>query len=218
MQAVPPRKPANPVFRISPESRSAASEIIAKYSKAERSTTALMSSLADKHGVELVGLKYRLKSEDSLARKIETTKHEFGGDARRAAASMSDINRYTMQVPTTKFGTSVKGVLAELERQGYNLRIKNYWSPDAGPYRGMNVALIAPDGRKIELQFHTRQSLEVKSKTHRDYEEYRISTDNARRRVLWDRMVALAVTIPMPRGAMEIGGPEAIKRLKFEDA
>lgn len=216
LQISPPSKPSKQIFRISPESRKAAAEIIAKYAKGEPATTSLMEKLAKKNGMELVGLKNRLKREDSLARKIETTRHKFGGDANKAAQSMSDINRYTMQVPPGKFGASVKDVLSNLEKQGYSLRIKNYWSPDAGPYRGLNVALTAPDGRKIELQFHTADSLKVKSSTHKDYEEYRISKDNVRRREIWDRMVALAKTIPMPRGALDIGSPEELIKRQFE--
>lgn len=216
VQSAPVNKKPKPIFKISPESRKAAAETIDKYAKGEPATTALMEGLSKKNGMELVGLGNRLKSEDSLARKIETTRHEFGGDAKKAAQSMSDVNRYTMKVPPGKFGDSVKDVLSNLERQGYSLRIKNYWSKDAGPYRGLNVALTAPDGRKIELQFHTVDSLRIKSKTHKDYEEYRISSDNVRRRELWDRMVRMSRTIPMPRGAMDIGGPSDIKRIEFE--
>jgi hypothetical protein len=203
-------------FKIGEDSKQAAREILAKYAKSEPRATALLSSLAKKNGMELVGLKHRLKSEDSLARKIESEKDAFGGNAKRAAQSMSDINRYTMQVPPGKYGEAVKDVLTRLKEEGYSVRIKNYWSPDAGPYRGMNVALTHTDGRKIELQFHTEDSLKVKHKTHKDYEEFRISKDNGRRKELWDRMVRLSRTIPMPSGAMEIGGKEAIKILKFE--
>lgn len=216
VQGAPPEKPSKQIFRISPESQKAAADIIAKYSKGEPATTSLMEKLAKKNDMELMGLKNRLKKEDSLARKIETTRHKFGGDAKKAAQSMSDINRYTMQVPPGKFRSSVKDVLSTLEKQGYSLRVKNYWSPDAGPYRGLNVALTAPDGRKIELQFHTADSLRVKSQTHKDYEEYRISTDNARRREIWDRMVTLAKTIPMPRGALDIGGPDELILKRFK--
>lgn len=210
----PPKRPAG--ITIGDDSRKAAKEILAKYAKSEPKATALLSDLANKHGMELVGLKHRLKSEDSLARKIESEKDAFGGSARKTAQSMSDINRYTMQVPPGNYGQSVKDVLAKLQAEGYNIRIKNYWSPDAGPYRGLNVALTAPDGRKIELQFHTEDSLRIKSKTHKDYEEYRVSKDNERRKVLWDRMVKVTMTIPMPNEALTIGKPEDLKKLKFE--
>jgi hypothetical protein len=209
-------KETRPEFKIGEDSKQAAREILSKYIKSEPRTTALLSELAKKNEMELVGLKHRLKSEESLARKIESEKDAFGGSARRAAQSMSDVNRYTMQVPPEKYGDAVKDVLEKLREEGYTVRIKNYWSPDAGPYRGMNVALTHTDGRKIELQFHTEDSLKVKHKTHKDYEEFRISKDNKRRKFLWDRMVRLSRTIPMPEGAMEIGGRKAIKILKFE--
>lgn len=200
---------------ISEESRKAAKETIAKYAETEPATTALMERLAKENNSKLVDLDFRLKTEDSLARKIEGEKHEYGGDARRTAASMSDINRYTMQIPQGKYGDNVKNVIDELQSQGFQVRIKNYWSEDAGPYRGMNVALTHPDGRKIELQFHTAASLRIKNKIHGDYEEYRVSRDNDRRRVLWDRMVRFSRTIPMPKGALSIGSPEDVKKIEF---
>lgn len=216
VKSAPLAEPPKPVFEVSSESKQAAAELISKYEKGEKETTSLMTRLAKENGSTLVGLNNRLKTESSLSRKIETIKGEFGGDARKAAESMSDVNRYTMRVPPNRFGNSVKNVLSDLQSQGFSLRIKNYWSPDAGPYRGLNVALTAPDGRKIELQFHTVASLEVKNKTHKDYEEFRISTDNARRREIWDRMVEISKTIPMPRGAMDIGGPDDIKKIEFK--
>lgn len=212
-QAPPVRKIQPPV---SAAAKKAAAETIAFYAKGEPATTAMMGMLAKEYKMELVGLKHRLKGEGSLARKIDSEKRNFGGDVNKAAKSMSDINRYTFQVPSGKYGNSVKAALAYFREQGYILRVKNYWSKDAGPYRGLNVALIAPDGRKIEVQFHTRSSLYVKGKTHRDYEEFRVSKDNAKRKEIWERMSALSRRIPMPKGAMSVGGSEAIKKIRFE--
>lgn len=203
-------------LQVGEDSRRAAKEILKKYKNKELSTTKMFMDLARKHDAQMVGLKHRLKGEDSLARKIEQRKGAHGGDARKAAKSLSDINRYTMQVSARKYGDTVKEVLDELRGKGYQLRVKNYWSPDAGPYRGLNVAATAPDGRKIEIQFHTRDSLRVKGESHGPYEQFRVSTDNAQRRRLWDQMVALSDTIPMPKGAMSIGGPEDIQKIEFE--
>lgn len=203
-------------LKVGEDSRQAAKDILRKYAKEEPATTKMLSDLAAKNKMEMVGLKHRLKGEDSLARKIEQRKKDHGGDAKKAAQSLSDINRYTMQVPPGKYGKSVDKVLSELRAQGYQLRIKNYWGRDAGPYRGLNVAATAPDGRKIELQFHTKASLKVKGQSHGFYEEFRVSNDNAQRRRLWDQMVALADTIPMPKGALGIGRPEDLQRMEFE--
>jgi hypothetical protein len=214
VRQAPPVKKSQP--QASEAAKKAAADILAFYAKGEPATTAMMGMLAKEHKMELVGLKHRLKGEGSLARKIDSEKRNFGGDVNKAAKSMSDVNRYTFQVPPGKYGDSVKAILSYFREQGYNLRIKNYWAKDAGPYRGLNVALIAPDGRKIEVQFHTRSSLYVKGKTHKDYEEFRVSKDNAKRRELWERMTALSRRIPMPKGAMSVGGPESIKKIKLE--
>ena len=64
----------------------------------------------------------------------------------------------------------------------------------------MNVK-ATKDGVTVELQFHTRDSVRVKeTQLHPVYEEYRKSTDNTKRRELWDRMVGIASTIPKPAG------------------
>lgn len=200
---------------VSKESSKAAKELISRYQKSEPATTALMKDLAKRNNLELIGLQHRLKTETSLARKIEQEKDSFEGNARKAAESMSDVNRYTMQISPQNYRRSANDVLSTLREQGYSARIKNYWG-SGGPYRGINVALTSPTGLKIELQLHTADSLKVKGKSHGLYEDFRVSKDNAKRRELWNQMVQLADTIPLPKGALKIGGTEAAKVVKFE--
>lgn len=200
--------------KISKESKKAAADAIRKYQEGEPATTALLQRLAKQTGSELVGLKNKLKTEESLARKIEKEKGNFGGDAVKTANSMSDINRYTLQLPAGKYGDVAKKVLSELAAEGYSARIKNYWTP-GGPYRGINIALTSRDGRVIELQLHTKDSLEAKSRTHGLYETFRVSDDKVKKKEIWDEMIKISSSIPMPKGAMGIGGKESIKRVNF---
>lgn len=201
----------------SPSSKEIAKEIIGRYRKEEPKLTALMAKLARDNNMELHGLKNRLKTEESLARKIESERGAFGGDVKKTADSIGDISRYTMVVPPKKYGESAEKVLSQLRDMGYQVRVKNYWGPPAGPYRGVNVALISPSGLKLELQFHTEKSREVKSKLHKLYEEFRVSSDPVRRKEIWDTMVSVSRRIPIPKGAVKVGGPSALVKRRMED-
>jgi hypothetical protein len=91
----------------------------------------------------------------------------------------------------------VKDVIAQMQKLGYDLRVKNYWEAD-DPYQGINVAAIHPNGTKFELQFHTPQSVADKEKIHAIYEDYRTEKDYLKRLVMYRKMVNLANKIGVP--------------------
>lgn len=194
-------------------------ELRDKYAKEEPKITATMQDLAGKHGMQMVGLQARLKSEMSLGRKIESEKDhpDYGGSAKKAADDMSDVVRYTMRAQPGEYGSKVRSVIEDLQKQGYSARIKNYWTPGQ-PYRGMNVALTDPKGLKVELQFHTPDSLRVKDRIHKAYEKFRVlknTTENFRaRKRLWDQMVKISNQLNMPKGDVTSIGD--IKQLKLQ--
>jgi hypothetical protein len=166
----------------------------------EPKTTEMVTAMAAEHGGEMVGLEQRLKTTDSLARKIDADSvKEHDGDRAAAAASVSDSLRYTTVFDNDTYTAGTAATLKSLEADGYSIRAKNFWS-DGDDYQGMNVK-ATKDGVTVELQFHTRDSVRVKeTQLHPVYEEYRKSTDNTKRRELWDRMVGIASTIPKPAG------------------
>ena len=186
----------------------AATKHRAEIEKVESEITKLLIDLAEKNKASMEGLDFRLKSLKSLMRKIEAEKDsEYGGDAEKAANSMSDVVRYTMSYEPTDYVAGVKDVVAEMQKAGYDLRIKNYWKGD-DPYQGINVAVTHPDGTKFELQFHTPQSVAEKDKIHAIYENYRTSTDPKARWIMYNRMVRMAnkIGVPIPPDElMEIG-------------
>lgn len=190
-----------------------------RIAKLEPAATRLMIDLAEESGAKLEGLAHRLKAEKSLGRKIENEYklHPFKGDINKCAESMSDVVRYTMKTTNDNYTDTVEAALKKFEGEGWTARVKNYW--EAGqPYRGMNVALTSPDGLKVELQFHTPQSLFVKNKTHGLYEQYRVEKDNKKRRQLFDRMVKITDTLIPPWGAAKVGGTsraQSVQRLQM---
>jgi len=189
--------------KLMPRTPEASAEAVALRARSvalEPKTTEMVTAMAAEHGGEMVGLEHRLKTTDSLARKIDADSvKEHGGDRAAAAASVSDSLRYTTVFDNDNYTGGVSATLKSLEADGYSIRAKNFWS-DGDDYQGMNVK-ATKDGVTVELQFHTRDSVRVKeTQLHPVYEEYRASTDNTKRRELWDKMVGIAATIPKPAG------------------
>jgi hypothetical protein len=188
-----------------------------KLVEAEKEITKTMIDLANKHKGQMRGLDFRIKAIKSLVRKILDEKDtEHGGDAQKAAESMSDVIRYTTAFDPEEYVSGVKGMVEELQAAGYKLRIKNYWKGD-DPYQGINIAAIGPDGTKFELQFHTPQSVEDKEEIHKLYETYRESKDNAQRRQLYDEMVIMANKIGVPYPPEELLSIGEVKVQPFQE-
>ena len=169
-----------------------------KIEKVESEITQLLIDLAEKNDARMEGLDFRLKSLKSLMRKIAAEKDsEHAGDAKKAADSMSDVARYTMAYEPDNYIDGVKDVVDEMQKLGYELRIKNYWK-GGDPYQGINIAVTHPDGTNFELQFHTPQSVTDKEKIHLIYEDYRKSKNAKERFKMYDRMVRIAAKINVP--------------------
>lgn len=188
--------PASP--ERSPAAVSAAIKLRAAANARSEEITDTMTGIADEFGGEMRGLENRVKSTDSLARKIDAdAKAEHGGDTEKAAAAISDASRYTMVLNDSNYTAGLASLRDKLAADGYEVRTKNFWQ-EGDPYQGVNMKLTK-DGVTSELQLHTKKSLEIKeTQLHPVYENYRIATDPAVRRSLYNDMVAIAASIPRP--------------------
>jgi hypothetical protein len=184
---------------VSQDSRDAAKAIRDAAMEIEPGMTADMIDLANAHGGQMEGLDFRVKSEKSLARKVEAEKQDFDGDAMKTAESMSDVVRYTMSFDERQYTAGTEAVLADLQSKGYQTRTKNYWQSD-DPYQGINVAVTHPNGTVFELQFHTPKSVMEKEKVHLIYDNYRTEPSKKRRWAMWQEMVGISNAIPVPPG------------------
>ena len=209
---VPDRAPDKaPKPERSPEAVKAAERIRKRAEEAEPVITSLMVSLAEKSGgvfAEVTdpqtgekkdSLIERVKSTDSLARKIDAdAEKDFGGDREKAADAIHDAVRYTLNVSEENYTDNLENTISTLESSGWKIEsVKNFWQA-GDPYDGTNMK-ISRDGVKVELQLHTPSSHTIKEeKLHKDYETYRESKDNVERRQIWDRMVETAKSIPRP--------------------
>jgi hypothetical protein len=167
--------------------------------------TSLMEGIAksiDADFAELNGkssLVNRLKSTDSLARKIDQdAEKDHGGDREKAANALSDAVRYTLNVDENNYTDGVEKTVKAVEETGWKVEsVKNFWQA-GDPYDGTNIKL-SKNGVKVELQLHTPTSHKIKEvDLHDTYEKYRVEKDNSKRQNLWDSMVDKARAIPRP--------------------
>jgi type VI secretion system secreted protein Hcp len=166
---------------------------------AERSVTPTLQTIAQANGGRMAGLEYRLKTMDSLARKIES----FPG------RTINDALRYTMTFDEPAFTTSVRRTMEILDQQGFKLtKVWNQFLEEV-PYKGINATYQTPDGQLFELQFHTPASLEMKQTTnHPLYEQQRLLPRNDPLYYQLDQqMIQNSATVPVPAGASSIRKP-----------
>lgn len=126
-------------------------------------------------GGVLVGLANRIKSVDSLRRKLgDLQAQDPAMTVDQAAEGVFDVLRFTVVVEADRYVVVHREVLDGLRRQGVDVVADdNRWG---GPgYRGINTRLRA-GARRFEVQFHTRASFEAAKATRGLYEEYRLAS------------------------------------------
>lgn len=145
-----------------------------KATESEPLITSSVKAVARNCGLETYGLKNRVKGKESYLRKIRA---EYNPDGNKY--EVKDIVRYTLG--TNDAGSLVKGMedaIDELSKLGYNtVAIKNSWEDPLNPYKGINTIVTAPNGQKFEIQYHTKESFQVKEKMHALYEKQRMIED-----------------------------------------
>ena len=192
---------ANEKKKHDAEIKAVASAKIAEATKAEPGITKNLTSIAAKNGATMVGLEYKLKTAESLERKVKTECQIKGMNPQQAIKKMYDVNRYTMQVEESNFTNTIKSTFSTLEGEGYKVeRVKNTFQRDR-EYVAVNCVLSDKNGTRFELQFHTKKSLEVKEVNHKLYEEQRAdNTPQARKDELGRIMANNTNSIPIPEG------------------
>ena len=109
----------------------------------------------------LIGLDHRLKSKDSLTRKIIFDHNHAGISLADAKARINDSVRYTMIIDEGNYTEKAMATLKALQEKGYTVtKASNTWNNAI--YKGLNTSLKSPDGTVFELQFHTTDSFITK--------------------------------------------------------
>ena len=166
----------------------------------EPKVTELMKTIQENAGGEFVQLEQRVKSTDSLARKIDSDAvAEFDGDRSRAADAVSDAVRYTLKVGDENYAQSLDSTVKALEASGFTLRVKNFWQ-SGDPYDGVNIK-AKKDGIEVEIQLHTPSSFdhkEGKGGTHPIYKAYQVELNDSSRLSMWNQMIEIAKGVTRP--------------------
>jgi uncharacterized Zn-binding protein involved in type VI secretion len=151
----------------------AAKELLNSAKQSEPKITSDIQTMAKETDGKIEGLDYRLKSEQSLTRKLENTPPD----------QIKDAVRYTIVYDSKNISANANRVMNSLEQNGYErIRVKNTFGPDR-QYQGINTNFRSPEGQVFELQFHTPESFNVKQNlTHGLYEELRILPNDSPKR------------------------------------
>lgn len=150
--------------------RAAASSSLAAAKRAEPQISADMATITKSIGAEQAGLQHRLKTEDSLARKVAGDVDKLTVTPQRAADQIYDSLRYTNTYSAAAYTKGVTDSSAAMTAAGYTLvRRKNSWG-DGNDYQGINDIYRSRTGQMFELQHHTPQSLTIKGPSHAHFE------------------------------------------------
>lgn len=154
---------------------------------------------------KMYGLEHKLKTKESISRKITTDSEEKGISLDKAGKDIKDAVRYTTITDDKSFVDSYFKVKENLESKGYQeVRCKNYFDLyDKGLVKHKSVQSVFSDkdGYLFEIQFQTPSSQKAKDLKVPLYEERRKpGNSESRNRELERQMVQLAENVTTPPG------------------
>ncbi|MCL7491948.1 ATP nucleotide 3'-pyrophosphokinase [Streptomyces sp. MCA2] len=178
--------------------------------RAERAISPGVRAAARISHADLIGFDQRLKSPDSLKRKVATSMQESPGrSVDTSLGAINDAVRFTLQWPADRYSQGVHTAAGLLSAWGNDsTRWANTWNRTAG-YKAINSAWRAPRSHQLfEVQFHTPESKAAQLETHKLYEEQRLpGTPRERVRELQDQQNAIFAAVPVPPGAERLTAP-----------
>ncbi|GLY31202.1 hypothetical protein Kisp02_45670 [Kineosporia sp. NBRC 101731] len=193
---------------LTPQAVEAVERFSALIAAGEPSLTKTMREVSRAARADLAGLSNRLKTGESMRRKVATQQANTGRPLPVLLDRAEDAVRYTVVLENRSYVSGVEQVTRLLAHRGYhNLSLNNAWSSQR--YRGLNTTWADPStGIAFEVQFHTPASWRVTRDTHRLYEEFRdVATTPERRAELSERIGAAYRTAPVPEGVEYLSRP-----------
>ena len=177
------------------EAENLADEIYDHAAEVEPTITSQLKSLENDQA-KLIGLEHRLKTKESLSRKILKDAHDMEVTPQEAASTIHDAIRYTFVIDEDSYVTKGNTLTA----------FKNYWADDSRAYQGINTNFKDANGTVFELQFHTPESFDTKeSKTHDLYEIIRDENSTAEEKAeATQKHDELFKLIPVPEGVRDL--------------
>lgn len=162
-----------------------------------------VTNAARKAGSKMYGLENKLKTKESISRKINKNAKEKNQSLSKSANDIKDAVRFTTISPEKTFVSSYEKVKKELERKGYKeTRCKNYFElfrEGKVKHKSVQSTYATKDGYEFEIQFHTKASQDAKTKKIPLYEERRsLNVTKKRAKELENQMVNLALNVKDP--------------------
>lgn len=171
--------------------KSKTEKLIKVFSKTEPKITDDLTNLAKSNNGRMEGLEFRLKTFESLNRKLITD---------GINTPMNDVLRYTIIIDK-EITNGVNTILKELKSKGYQtVKIKNTFK-EGQIYKGINTNVKSPEGNIFEIQYHTSESFNVKQNiNHILYEKYRLLPHDSPEAIhLVNQMMKNANSIKLPK-------------------
>ena len=143
----------------------------ADYLSTEFEITKFLVDFAKTNKAVLAGLEYRVKSPKSLYNKLYQRVEKSFFD------SIADVIRYTVILEPKNYVEQIRSVTDALYEKNWKIySLKNYWVNDSFPYNGVNAKFKNSRNYRIEIQFHTQESFDVKmsEEDHKLYEQRRV--------------------------------------------
>jgi len=185
-----------------------ANRLFARAQKAEPGITGIISRVASENNATLKGLEFRLKTRDSLARKIASEYRDNAGAVsyKIIGEKIGDSVRYTYVIDESRYSSSVMKISEDLRVNGirpYDSKFRNYWKNPT--YKGINSNWISQDGQIFEIQFHSQQSLRIKKeKSHMIYERQRVETDTIKIKAYSEQIEEVWREVILPKGVDDL--------------
>ena len=183
-----------------------AQELLAQAKENEPAITKDLKAFATIINAEIVGLKNKFKSKESLTGKLKNKSDYTKRPIEKIAKRINDTLRYTYLIPEINYAKALTMLLEVLKSYGYRItKIFNAWelektAEDTG-YRGINITIISSHNQIFELQLHTEASFNLKNETHILYEEFRNQATSLQRKAgIVDLMLEKARNLKRPDG------------------
>ncbi len=178
-------------------------------SEKEKVITKDIREVARESNCSLYGLENRLKTVDSIQRKINKKQVEDGKSEKESMDSIHDSVRYTAISGNKDFVSNYKEFKKSMSDRGYiEIECKNYFdlfNKGIVKHKAVQSQFSTEDGFIFEVQFQTPESQDVKNKKIPLYEERRkVGIDVKRAKEIENEMEKLALKVPDPPGIEEI--------------
>ncbi|KQV78905.1 type III effector protein skwp2 [Rhizobacter sp. Root1221] len=169
---------STPQLRASPRETEAQLKHLARTLRAaarlaEPRMTNMIEAAIEGNGV-LRGRAHRIKSEGALVDKLQAMMHTGHQTPEEAAEALNDALRYSIVLAPGHFAAGYASILRELDEQGLTKTlVHNAFVSPHPAFKGINVKFMGRDAEgqtlRVEVQFHTEETFELKERFHDDY-------------------------------------------------